>query len=265
MLPVVDFCGLKVTRLIIGANPFGGFSHQNRQRDEEMVSWSTPERILETWARAEAAGINTMITNNETPHVIETVQKYLSEGGRLKWIGQISSRAFDSMDKAVDRAVEIGCSAFYFHGGYGDELYKNRDADTLKRWVDHARKHDVPIGSAAHSADAHLWMNDLDVLDFHTVCFFNCGSLHAGKGERFHLDDPYKAVQAIQQIEKPCIGYKIMGAGRIDPRMAFQFAFDNIKPGDVVNVGMHRGDKDDMVEENVRFVEGALEEQLVPA
>jgi len=265
MLPVVDFCGLKVTRLIIGANPFGGFSHQNRERDEEMVSWSTPERIKETWARAEAAGINTMITNNETPHVIDTVADYLANGGSLKWIGQISWRSFGSMEKAIDRAVEIGCSAFYFHGGYGDEFYKNRDEATLRSWVAHARQYDVPVGCAAHSADAHLWLDSLDLLDFHTVCFFNCGSLHAGRGERFHLNDPYQAVAAIQKIRKPCIGYKIMGAGRIDAKMAFQFAFDNIKPGDVVNVGMHRGDKDDMVEENVRFVEDILAEEAVPA
>ena len=33
---------------------------------------------------------------------------------------------------------------------------------------------------------------------------------------------------------------------------------DQIKPGDVVNVGMHRGDKDDMVEENVALVEEIL-------
>ena len=50
--------------------------------------------------------------------------------------------------------------------------------------------------------------------------------------------------------DRPCIGYKIMGAGRIDARMAFEYAYENIKPGDVVNVGMHRGDKDNMVEEN---------------
>ncbi|PIZ41546.1 MAG: hypothetical protein COY42_19150, partial [Armatimonadetes bacterium CG_4_10_14_0_8_um_filter_66_14] len=69
MIPTVDFCGLNATRLIIGANPFGGYSHQNPQRDKEMVSYYTIERIKETWQRAEAAGINTMITNNETPHV----------------------------------------------------------------------------------------------------------------------------------------------------------------------------------------------------
>ena len=72
-----------MTRLIIGANPFGGYSHQNPQRDEEMRSYHTVERIKETWALAEQAGINTMITNNETPHVLQAVREYLDEGGAL--------------------------------------------------------------------------------------------------------------------------------------------------------------------------------------
>ena len=49
-----------------------------------------------------------------------------------------------------------------------------------------------------------------------------------------------------------------MGAGRIDASMAFDYAFENIKPIDVVNVGMHRGDKDGMVEENVGMVRKLL-------
>ncbi|MBU0608032.1 MAG: hypothetical protein KKI08_09085, partial [Armatimonadetes bacterium] len=78
---------------------------------------------------------------------------------------------------------------------------------------------------------------------------------------RFQLADLPPAYECIQRIEKPCIAYKIMGSGRIDPLMAFEYCFDHIKPGDVCNVGMHRGDKDDMVEENVAMVQGILTRQ----
>jgi hypothetical protein len=50
-----------------------------------------------------------------------------------------------------------------------------------------------------------------------------------------------------------------MGAGRIDARMAFEYAFGSIKPTDVVNVGMHRGDRDDMVEANAAIVRAVLD------
>jgi hypothetical protein len=90
------------------------------------------------------------------------------------------------------------------------------------------------------------------------VSLFNCGSLHDGKGDRFKLSDMALALDCIRHIQKPCIAYKIMGAGRIDALMAFEYAFAGIKPTDVVNVGMHRGDKDSMVEENTAFVRRIL-------
>ena len=258
MLPTVDFCGLNVTRLILGANPFGGFSHQSPERSQEMVAYYTVDRIKETWARAEAAGINTMITNNETPHVLQAVREYLADGGRLQWIAQLNSRSYDSMFEATDVAVDIGAKAVYFHGAMVDRSYSERDADTLRSWVDHARTHGIPVGVAGHAPEAHEWVHGLDLVDFHVVCFFRCGSLHDGKGLKFKLRDLPPAVECIRKIHKPCIGYKIMASGRIDPHMAFEYAFDNIKPTDAVNVGMHRGDKDDMVEENVALVRALL-------
>jgi hypothetical protein len=258
MIPTVDFCGLTFTRLVIGANPFGGYSHQNRERDVAMREFHTPEQIHETWRRAESAGINVMVTNNESPNVLDALRSYLDGGGTLQWIAQVNHRLSNDMRVAIDEAVEIGCKALFIHGGVVDGLYKKRDADTLRSWVAHAKAHGIPVGTAGHAPVVHDWVNSLDIVDFHVVCFFDCGSVHNSAGERFQLQDIAEAVACIQRIDKPCIGYKIMGAGRIDARMAFQFAFENIKGGDIVNVGMHRGDKDDIVEENVAIVEDVL-------
>jgi hypothetical protein len=255
MLPTVNFCGLNVTRLIIGANPFGGFSHQSKERDAAMVAYNTPARIQETWQRAAAAGINTMISNNETPHVLAAVREYLPTG-KLQWIAQLRNEG--AMAQSVDQAVNVGAKAAFFHGGLVDGLYQKKDEATLRDWVKHARSKRIPIGVAGHDPRAHYWVDSLKLVDFHVVCFFNCGSLHAGKGAKFRLADIFPAAECCRRIQKPCIAYKIMGAGRIDPALAFEFAFENIKPTDVVNVGMHRGDKDSMVEENVALVQQIL-------
>jgi hypothetical protein len=260
MLPTVDFCGLKISRLVLGANPFGGFSHQNQERNVQMRSYHTVDRILETWERAEKAGISAMVTNNESDHVVEAVRKYKGGGGSLQWIAQINGRNQQDMERAIADAAEIGCSAVYFHGLLSDDLYRKQDGDSLRKWVERAHAAGVPAGVAGHTPKVHYWINELDLVDFHAVCFFNCGSVHDGRGERFQLTDLPPAVKCVQDIRKPCIGYKIMGAGRIDPRIAFEHAFENIKPGDVVNVGMHRGDKDDMVETNADLVREILEE-----
>jgi hypothetical protein len=257
-LPQVDFCGLTVSRLVLGANPFGGYSHQNQERDNEMVSYYTPSRILETWRRAEIAGIDTMITNNETPHVVQAVREYRAANGLLQWIAQVNFQQKATMFEAIDDVVKIGCKALFFHGGVVDDIFLNKEDKKLASWCEYAHSKGVPVGVAGHAPEVHLWVNRLNIVDFHCVCFFNCGSLHAGKGDRFSLADIVPATDCIRRIQKPCIAYKIMGAGRIDARMAFEYAFERIKPGDVVNVGMYRGDKDDMVEENVAIVRSVI-------
>jgi hypothetical protein len=258
MLPTVEFCGLDVTRLIIGANPFGGHSHQNQKRSKEMIAFYTVDRIKETLKYAEKAGINTMIANNETPHVLKAVREYLNEGGPLQWIAQVNLRENADMTTAVAEAVKIGCKAIYIHGALVDEAYEQKKKNDLRNWCDIVRSHNIPVGVAGHSPEAHLWVDSLDIVDFHAVCFFNCGSVHEGKGEKFNLSDMGPAVKCMRKIKKPCIGYKIMGAGRIDAEMAFEYAFENIKSTDVVNVGMYRGDNDKMVAENADMVRKTL-------
>ncbi|MCX5642176.1 MAG: hypothetical protein NTY10_02920 [Candidatus Omnitrophica bacterium] len=257
MLPSVDFCGLKVTRLILGANPFGGFSHQNAQRDDEMRTYYTVERIKETWARAEAAGINAMVTNNETSHVIQAVREYLNDGGKLQWITQLAERK-NPMLKSIDEAIKIGCKALFFHGAHIDDIYRRKDDKTLRTWCEHARSRGIPVGVAGHTPEAHLWVDSLNIVDFHVVCCFDCGSVHEGKGEKFNLNNIGPAFECVRRIKKPCIAYKIMGAGRIDPRMAFEYAFEQIKTTDAVLVGMYRGDKDGIIEENVALTREIL-------
>jgi hypothetical protein len=258
MIPQADFCGLKMSRLVIGANPFGGYSHQNPERDKEMVAYYSVDRIIETWQRAELVGINTMITNNESPHVVQAVREYCATNGILQWIAQVNYRLKADMFEAIDEVVNIGCKALYFHGALIDDAYLNQDDTMLRSWCEYARSKGVPVGVAGHAPEAHLWVDSLNIVDFHCVCFFNCGSLHAGKGDRFTLADIIPATECIRRIQNPCIAYKIMGAGRIDARMAFEYAFEHIKPGDVVNVGMYRGDKDGMVEENAAIVSSIL-------
>ncbi len=147
-IPQVDFCGLKVSRLVLGANPFGGFSHQSPERDKEMVGYYTVERILETWRRAEISGINTMITNNESAHVVQAVREYRAAKGALQWIAQVNYRQKANMFEAIDEVVYIGCKALYFHGALIDEAYLHHKDTELRSWCKYARSKGIPVGVA---------------------------------------------------------------------------------------------------------------------
>jgi hypothetical protein len=254
-MPHVNFCGLDVTRLIIGGNPFSGFSHQSPERDQEMLDYYTVARIKETLSRAEDAGINTTIMRSDA-HIHRLLREYSNEGGEIQWIAQVPGDR-TSADFRVDarKAVGAGAVAAYLHGGLLDACYADRDVEGFAELVEIMREGGVPVGTAGHAPEAHLWAYEHGfALDFHVVCFYNCGSLHDGRGEKFQEEDPPHAIEAIQAIDRPCIAYKIMAAGRVEPREAFERAYGGIKPNDVVNVGIYRGDKDDMVEENARMV-----------
>ena len=85
------------------------------------------------------------------------------------------------------------------------------------------------------------------------------GFSHQGPGRDDEMLDYYtidsiketlRRAEAIRSIAKPCIGYKILGAGRVNAAEGLEYAFSHIKPTDAVNLGMYRGDNDAMVEEN---------------
>ena len=40
-LPEIDFCGTRISRLIIGGNPISGTSHQNAGLDAQMEDYYT--------------------------------------------------------------------------------------------------------------------------------------------------------------------------------------------------------------------------------
>ncbi len=260
-LPKVPVGGLLVTRLILGSNPFAGVSHQSAARNTDMLNYHTMERIKETLRRAAAAGINSTVMRLDA-FTLRVMREYRNEGGDLQWIAQVGRDAGGgnwSWKKRFQQALSAGASAGFLHGGILDDLYAERKAADLAAILEDVHSLGMPVGLAGHSPAAHLWADSLGLpVDFHMVCFYDCGSVHAGKGDRFLPEDPPAAIDAIRRIAKPCIGYKIMGAGRVAPRAAFEFALNGIKPGDCVNVGMHRGDNDRMIEENVNMVREVL-------
>ncbi len=65
--------------------------------------------------------------------------------------------------------------------------------------------------------------------------------------------------ELIQTLSRPVIHYKIMAAGRNDPREAFEFVARHLRPQDAVCVGVYTKDAPCMIEEDIRLLESSLE------
>jgi len=251
-LPTVPLGPYRISRLIIGGNPFSGFSHQSPERDEEMMDYYTVDRIKQTLHDCETAGLNTCLLRTDA-HICRMLREYRNEGGKLQWIAQQDPA--ERLEDNLRRAMASGAIAYFIHGGLADRLYAEGMLSRIGELIEAVKARGLLVGVAGHAPEVHMAVYEAGIpADFHMVSFYNCGSLHAGEGERFEPTDPPKAVETIQRIDRPCIAYKVLGAGRVPAERGLRYAYQNIKPTDVVVIGMFTKDNPRMVADNAALV-----------
>ncbi len=270
MLPQVDFCGRSVSRLIIGGNPFSGNSHQNAQMDSEMEDFFTTAKIKETLYQCLNNGINTCQLRGDK-HIMRILREMRLEGAQLNWVGQTAPE-MTPFEQNVNLIKKNGAFALYHHGTVTDDLFKRKEYGEIERRLRVIRESGMAVGLGSHMpevfeyAESHHW----DV-DFYMCCVHNLSKIDrvsssiTGKlneGEPFDDEDRPLMYAFIRSTDKPCLAFKILGAGRhcatsADVEAAFGEAFASIKPCDSVIVGMYPKDKD-QVTENAQIVRRVL-------
>ncbi len=262
-LPKVKIGNLEVTRLIVGGNPFSGISHQTDARDREMRDYYTAARIKAVWKECERRGINACVARMDN-HIMRLRQEYVNEGGKLLWIGQTAPE-IASIENNIRAAKVFGATAVFIQGGAVDRHFREGKAEELRKPLALIRELGMVPGIASHYPDNHRRARDMKLdADFHAVCFYRVegrqGVIYGPNDpdERFVPEDREKAAALLRELERPCIAYKIMAAGRNDPEEAFRFAFAHAKPTDAVMVGVFVKDKKGMVAENVRLAIEAM-------
>jgi len=265
-LPAVTLGAHRISRLIIGGNPISGNSHQGKERDREMIDWFTAERIKQTLRRCEEVGINTIQARGDA-HIMRVLNEYWTEGGKLQWIAQTASEVAN-LEGNVRRILEFGPIAIYHHGTMTDNLWSQGKVDELRDRMIFLRDNAAVAGLGTHLpevveySEEHEWPVDFYMTSVYAISrkerplFFTVGR-HGG-WEQYVDEDRAAMCRVIRQVQKPCLAFKILGAGRKcatgeDVRAAFEFAFKNIKPTDAVVVGMFPKHTD-QVAENAQLV-----------
>ena len=279
-VPMGKIKGYEISRLICGGNLISGYAHS---RDLIYVShlvqsYFSDEKVIETFKLCEAVGINTMIVrvDNNTLRVLE---KYRRRGGTMQWIAQCKATDED-IKSDVDAAIDNGAIGAYIHGGVCDDYVRQKRVDHLLACLEHIKKYDhVIAGLAGHDLEVIIECerNGLDP-DFYMKTL-NSGNYWTA-GPRLITDpdwtpDPKRIVEPefgavvedniwsvtpeqtsefMKEVEKPWIGYKVLGAGAIPPRDGFKYAFHS--GADFACVGMF----DFQVVEDANLVNEALSE-----
>jgi len=258
--------GTKVSRLMLGSNPFSGFSHQSPKMDLEMKRYYTTDRIKQTIREAESLGINTLIARTDN-HVMRFLLEYWDEGGTAQWFAQ-TCPGVGQDQVCVDRAANGGAKACHIHGGVTDLLLAQKRLKEIPPVIKMIRDRGMLAGIAAHNPKVIEWAeSDLDV-DYYMCSYYN--SAHrdtraehvSGMKEWFLEEDRRIMTDLIQKLSRPAIHYKVMAGGRNDPRDAFERAVRAMRPGDAVCVGVFTKDKPEMLKEDVELLELAQERRV---
>lgn len=269
ILPTVEVGDLHITRLIVGGNPFRGYSHLNPDLDKDMREYHTNDNVVSTLLRAEECGINTMQSRGDDI-VFDMVRAYREAGGKMQWIVQTASEKPDLFANIREIAT-LDPIAIYWHGSMTDRMWKEGRINELEEYLKAIRDTGKLVGVACHMPDVLRWIDDQNWdVDFYMSCFYNLAKIEresmlvTGKfvEEPFDDEDREPAIEFINSTSKPCIAYKILAASRkcgteAELRGAFQYAYDNIKPGDLVNVGVFQKHAD-QIGQNTRIVREIL-------
>ena len=239
-LPQVEFCGRKISRLIVGGNPFSGFSHIDSATNAEMEDYYSADNIKKALRSCLENGIDTALLRGDR-HIVRMLREFRLDGNDINWIGQ-STPENVSFESVVRYIKGNGAFCLYHHGTETDKLFRAGEYAEIKRRLDVIRESGLPVGLGSHMpavfeyAEEHHWN-----ADFYTCCVYDIDK-NPGR-ETFDEDDPPRMYEFIRSTDKPCLAFKILGAGRkcATPETveaAFRTAFENIKPTDAVVVGI---------------------------
>jgi hypothetical protein len=255
-VPKMRFGNVEISRLIVGCNPFYGFSHFNDTLSQVMREYYTAERVCDVLHQCARFGINAY-NYVDLGRAGQDLDRFEAEGGRMHLIvqGIGDPAAFYKARRPL---------AMYYHGGRTDRAWMDGRIDAVRDWCRQVRDLGCMVGVGSHKPEvlADVEEQGWDV-DFYAGCVYNItrtedewrkvlgGELLEMPSEIYLQSDPPRMYRFMQQTRKPCFAYKIMAAGRVSERAAdaaFKTAYASIKPTDAVFVGMFPRVRDEVRE-----------------
>lgn len=261
-------CGVELSRIILGGNPFGGWAHCRDLRyvNTLVKAYNTHEKIMETFRMCEEAGINAFLSN---PALAFYFQDYQKRGGKMTFISDSGHK--EGVVVGARQSVEAGASMVYAHGFTTDKWMADNDWKSGELALGEMRKLGVPVGLGAHSFKTmkflvehdlipDFWMKTIHPTDYWS---FQKDPRDDGEGEpgaekhgwydNCWCRDPEALAAWFEKRDEPWIAFKTMAAGAVPPKKAVPFAFEH--GADYICMGM----MDFQVVENVNIATEALD------
>jgi hypothetical protein len=247
-LPSGKICNVSLSRLMIGGNLIGGWAHSRdlTYASKLFTTYNTEAKIFETLELAQACGINTIQLD---PRCWQSVLKY--NRGRTEKIQTMICvppvPEKSKMEEEIKRQVDLGATLIYSHGGDSDiHMMHGGHIDVIGQMVDLIKAQGVPAGVGGHSLNMPIACEknhvnpDFYVKTFHSDRYWSAtpqarrkeydwlrmdSSDHDANYDSMWCNNPEETAAFMETVEKPWVAFKVMAAGAIMPRIAFEHAF----------------------------------------
>lgn len=270
----VEFLGHKVSKLIVGDNPFNGHSYIDSYiPGREMMLYHTEDKILEAMHLMEDLGINTMLPLAD-PYMIRILQHYRANGGKMNFIFQTYAPVMNdySLPVTMRQMGSVDPIGVYLSGTYNDVRFETgRNAEIVKM-LGNLREMGIPLGMGTHHPEL-IQVSEQEGwdVDFYMACMYNLRRDREGEESGFLTGKSKKGItnvypsdrpimlETLKKVKKPVIAFKIFGGGQMLVEKteaerreliedAYQTIFTSLKPNDIAVMGVFQKYHDQLTE-----------------
>ncbi|HVN79546.1 MAG TPA: hypothetical protein VMW38_11160 [Terriglobia bacterium] len=245
-LPTVQLGKHKISRLIIGGNPFSFIPHAEPLLYSSRLfrQYFTHEKVVEILSLGVHHGINTFLGRIDE-NVLGFLKLYeKTNGSRMPWIAQTSAKPQQGatkkdIEKNIGVAADNGAIGCYIQGESADYFVAQKNLRDLADHVSLIRRLGMLVGIGAHQNETIEQVQKEGILpDFYMKTLNRAG---------YYAANPDRTPEIMARAKIPWIAFKTLAAGRIEPEEGFRYA---LKAGAYcLCVGMF----DFQVEDNARL------------
>src|ERR1700758_3710773 len=168
-VPKMKFFNVEISRLVLGVNPFCGFSHYSNNYSEAMREWYTPERVCAVMHRCARFGINAFNYAPFDPFPQDWL-RFQAEGGKIHLIMQV----LNDDNGTAELARIFKPLAMHRQGEVVDQAFHAGKMDTVREWCKRVRDLGIIVGIGTHKPEviAQVEAEGWDI-DFYAGCVYN--------------------------------------------------------------------------------------------
>ena len=232
--PKVKMGNLRISRIILGGNLFGGWAHS---RDLIYVSdlvtaYHNPDKIHATFQLAEACGVNAFLSHYSHYAMIK---RYWDAGGDMHFFADCRT------PEETKISMDQGASACYLNGETTDAFVAADKFDVLEAHLEQVRKEGLAAGLGAHrlitvqramerGLSPDFWMKT-----FHHTNYWSAKPKE--EHDNIFCREPDETREYMKTMPLPWIAFKTLAAGAIHPNEGFRYAYEG--GADIICVGMY--------------------------